>query len=359
MANNCPYRNIDTTSYWSKSVARLPSSELDPIISVKFNIDKFSKISTAGSCFAQHISKHLEDSGFNYYIAEEGNSLLSTDTKKRYNYGTFSARYGNIYTTRQLIQTTLRAFGKFHPIENTWVEKTGRIVDPFRPYIQPEGFSSERELQRDREQHFAAIRKLISEFDVFVFTLGLTELWESRRDHAVFPVCPGCGVGTYDPEKYRFRNLSVEEIVQDLGQFIDICKLYNPLGKILLTVSPVPLIATMEKKHVLTATTLSKSILRVAAETIASHYDHVDYFPSYEIITGQYSRGRYYDDDLRTVTNEGVNHVMKCFFRHYAKVELTSSKIEYQQNENGQRSSSPSKELNTIICDEDRLENYV
>ncbi|HEX2898601.1 MAG TPA: GSCFA domain-containing protein, partial [Bacteroidia bacterium] len=42
------------------------------------------------------------------------------------------------------------------------------------------------------------------------------------------------------------------------------------------------------------------------------------YFPSYEIITGSFNRGRYYSDDLRNVTEEGVAHVMRLFLRHAA-----------------------------------------
>lgn len=93
----------------------------------------------------------------------------------------------------------------------------------------------------------------------------------------------------------------------------------NPAARILLTVSPVPLIATFEDEHVLTATTYSKSVLRVAAGEAARQSGRVAYFPSYEIITGNFTRGRYYADDLREVREEGVRHVMRLFMAHYAQ----------------------------------------
>jgi hypothetical protein len=68
---------------------------------------------------------------------------------------------------------------------------------------------------------------------------------------------------------------------------------------------------------VLTATTYSKSVLRVAVETVVHQNEDVDYFPSYEIITGPQSRGRYFAEDLRSVLPDGVAQVMKIFGRHY------------------------------------------
>ena len=81
----------------------------------------------------------------------------------------------------------------------------------------------------------------------------------------------------------------------------------NPRVKVILTVSPVPLVATAEEAHVLVATTLSKSVLRVAAEVVSARGRDVAYFPSYEIITGPQARGRYFAEDLRSVTDEGVD----------------------------------------------------
>jgi hypothetical protein len=71
-------------------------------------------------------------------------------------------------------------------------------------------------------------------------------------------------------------------------------------------------------RHVLTATTYSKSVLRVACEEILGRRTGIAYVPSYEIITGSYSRGRYFAADCREVNEAGVAHVMKVFFRHFA-----------------------------------------
>ena len=85
----------------------------------------------------------------------------------------------------------------------------------------------------------------------------------------------------------------------------------------LLTVSPVPLIATYENRHVLQSTTYSKAVLRAVAQEVCDSMALVDYFPSYEIITTHAHKGRYFKEDLRDVTWGGVENVMNVFKRHY------------------------------------------
>lgn len=191
-------------------------------------------------------------------------------------------------------------------------------MDPFRPRVEPGGFASEEELAADRTRHLECVRQLFEKLDVFVFTLGLTESWEHKADHAVLPLAPGVAGGDWRPEEYEFRNYSVAEVEEDLLAFIDRLRNVNPASRVILTVSPVPLAATYERRHVLVSTGLSKAVLRVAAETCAARRDAVCYFPSYEIITGTHAGGRYFDDDLRSVKKAGVDHVMRVFFAHFA-----------------------------------------
>lgn len=312
-----PYASLPDEAFWSRSVASVASSEVDPVGKFDLKIDAETKVATAGSCFAQHISRSLRRAGFNYFVVEPGHPLLPEATREAHNYGVFSCRYGNIYTARQLLQLIYRAYGRFSPEEDTWVKAPDIVLDPFRPRVQPGGFISEAEMRADRAQHLAAVRRMFETLDVFVFTLGLTECWRSRSDGAVFPVCPGVEAGEFDPEKHEFYNQPVEDVVADLVQFRQLLRKVNPGAQMILTVSPVPLIATAEpNQQVLSATTYSKSVLRVAAETLRRRFDDVHYFPAYEVITGAFNRGAYYAADLRNVLEDGVEHVMKLFMLH-------------------------------------------
>lgn len=315
-----PYQSQPSAAFWSRAVAALPAEALNPAGPMPFAIAPGDAVVTGGSCFAQHIGPMLRAIRFNFLVTEEAHPLIDAGLARTFNYGLFSARYGNIYTARQLLQLWYRAYGAFHPREDIWAGPDGACLDPFRPRIQPGGFLSRRELELDRERHFAAVRRAFETLDVFVFTLGLTECWRDREDGAVFPLCPGVAGGDFDPARHEFHNFSVDEVASDLIQFIDTLRRRNPSCRMILTVSPVPLVATARPDaHVLAATTYSKAVLRVAAEMTARVRPGVAYFPSYEIVmSGAYGEGSYFAADRREVTAAGVAHVMRAFAETFA-----------------------------------------
>ncbi len=348
-----PYLKLPDYHFWKQAVAGVEVDGFDPVVDVPFTISTSDKVATAGSCFAQHISKRIKRSGFHFLVTESAVALSDGQTggKKEFD---FSARYGNIYTVRQLLQLFERSFGYFMPIEGYWQLPDGKFVDPLRPQIEPGGFPTIEALEADRAAHLAAVKTMFQEVDVFVFTLGLTECWVSRLDGTAYPLAPGVAGGEYDSQKYAFINFEVNEIIEDLKRFVDKLRLVNPGVRIILTVSPVPLVASYEKKHVLVSTTYSKSVLRVAADTISRQVPSVCYFPSYEIITGNYNRGKYFGDDLRSIRQEGVDHVMSVFMRH-----MTDGGEDSEQRSNVALIDDldlEMEELAEAACDEELLE---
>lgn len=347
-----PYYGKPDYQFW-KNIET--SSDLDPVVRTSFRISPQDRVVTAGSCFAQHVARHITNSGMYHFVTEPGHPVLDADVLHRHNFGMFSARYGNIYTARQLWQTIGRAYGMFSPIETSWKGKHGVVVDPFRPQIQPGGFLSESELNSDREQHFMAIRQAFEGMDVFVFTLGLTEAWLDSRDGSVYPLAPGVAGGVYDETRHGFKNFTVDETVGDMRQSIEFIRKKNPGVRIIITVSPVPLNATALDRHVVVSTAYSKAVLRVAAQQICDEFEMADYFPSYEIITAPSTRGRYFADDARSVLEEGVEHVMTTFFRHYRDGTTPTSPSVTR------RDAEPvmdSRALTELLCDEEAINNF-
>ncbi|QGM94552.1 GSCFA domain-containing protein [Methylocystis rosea] len=312
-----PYSGLADYQFWRRAIERTPFGRVDPVVAGKFKLKKSDRVATAGSCFAQHISRTLESSGLNYYVAESAPPEMAREDGVAKNYGVFSARFGNLYTARQLLQLFDRAYNRFIPKDCAWTRHDGGWADPFRPTIEPEGFATAQDVEDARIEHFSAVRSMFETLDVFVFTLGLTEGWRSRIDGAVFPLAPGVVAGAMDDQNYEFINFGVAETAGDLNAFIERLRSVNRKSRIILTVSPVPLIATYEDRHVLVSTTYSKSVLRAAAEEVVLQNEDVAYFPSYEIITGAFNRGAYFEDDLRSVRAEGVEHVMSLFLSHY------------------------------------------
>jgi len=309
-----PYAALPDRAFWRRGVVEAGDA-LAPVGEGFLRLAPSDRIATAGSCFAQHIGRALREAGFDHYVTEQAHPLLPPDVARAFGYGLFSARFGNLYTTTQLVQLVERAYGRFRPAEDGWTLPDGRLVDPFRPTATPGGYGSAAELAEDRARHLAAVRAMLEGLDVLVFTLGLTEGWVARTDGAAFPLCPGVAGGTFDPHAYAFRNLRAADVRAELGQAIAALRAVNPRARVLLTVSPVPLTATASGDHVLPATGYSKAALRCAAAEAAAELPGVWYFPSYEIITGPQARGRFFAPNLREVTPAGVATVMAAFLR--------------------------------------------
>lgn len=350
---NSPYTGLPPRAFWRTGVSEQNPLTIADLYRRKFKIDFEDRIVTAGSCFAQHIARKFTAHGYHVMNAEPAPEWLDAETAKKFGYGVYSARYGNIYTTRQLLQLTREALGLAGPRDIVW-EKSGRYFDALRPSVEPEGLESPEEVMAHRRMHLAAVRKLLGEMDLFVFTFGLTEAWVDKRNSTVFPTAPGTLAGSFDPALFEFRNFTHGEVMGDFVQFRELVHELNPKVRFLVTVSPVPLTATAGNEHVLAATTYSKSVLRSVAGELAQRFDDIDYFPSYEIIASYFSRGIFYENNLRTVHPAGVENVMRIFFEAHGVAPKAQVVAQRQSTKPGQ----VSRNVDDVVCEEALMEAF-
>jgi hypothetical protein len=315
-----PYEGLPASAFWRSAVAERPAYALADLYRKKFSVSPSDKIATAGSCFAQHISRYLRANRYEVLDVEPAPAWLPPELHTRYGFSTYSARYGNIYTVAQLLQLAKECLGRFQPADAVW-PKGDKVFDAIRPAVEPEGYRSEDELRLHRGYHLGRVRALFRHMDVLVFTLGLTEAWFHKKSGTVYPTCPGVIAGTFDEAEHAFVNLNFVQMEAMFREFLGCLQALRPEGalpRIILTVSPVPLTATASGQHVLPASTYSKAALRALAGYLSDRYEFVDYFPSFEIITNPAARGMFFDGNLRTVTPHGVAEVMKIFFAAHA-----------------------------------------
>lgn len=347
-----PYKDLPAHCFWSRGVTWVAPGDLDPMTGgALIRVDE--PVVTMGSCFAQHLSRHLASLGLDYHMTEAAPADMPAEIAKARNFGVFSARYGNVYTVRQALQLFDRAFGRFVPQDDVWpafVDGQAGYVDAFRPQIEPSPLASEEAVRAEAGHHLAAVRRVFTEAKWLVFTLGLTEAWRSRMDGAIYPTAPGVAGGRFEDHRYEFVNFTAAEVRADLIQLLHRLREVNAGCRVILTVSPVPLIATREPRHVLVSTTVSKAILRVVADEIERGHEHVHYFPSYEIITSAVHEGRYWADDLRQVTDIGVAHVMRVFTRHFL---TAAGKLAPQDSEMHAMAPVVAPQ---VVCDEEVIE---
>ncbi|HEV7438016.1 MAG TPA: GSCFA domain-containing protein [Methylobacterium sp.] len=350
-----PYSDLPAAQFWRKAVTNVPPFAVDPSPSDTFAISRADRVATAGSCFAQRVAEALRETGYNYYVTEAAPAGASPAEAQARQFGTFSARYGNLYYARQFIQLFDRAYGRFTPELTAWERADGRLVDPFRPTIEPAGFDSVAAIEAARAAHFAEVRRLFETLDVFVITLGLTEGFRWRADGAALPLAPGVAGGTYDPAQYDFVNAGAGEVAADLRGFLDRLWSVNPAARIIITVSPVPMIATYLDRHVMVSNSYSKSVLRAAAGEVCGIDDpRLVYFPSYDLVTANVNAGRYYNEDQRTVTDAGVRHVMRAFLNTFSADEAGPAPARTASDISAEFEGTAG-----VICDEEQIERSV
>lgn len=315
-----PYQGLDPRAFWRTfAEGDYPGADL---YRPKWALSKSDRIVTAGSCFAQHVGRALRANGFTVLDAEPAPVGLDPARHGENGFGMYSARYGNIYTTRQLRQLMDEAWDGPRDFDAIWT-KGDRFHDALRPNVDPKGLASPQAVKEARAAHLAAVKGVFSQADVFVFTLGLTEAWVHKASGQVYPTAPGTVAGLFDPATHGFVNFRAAEVRADLVAALSRLKAINPDLRVLLTVSPVPLTATASGNHILTASTWSKSVLRAVAGELAEDFPEVDYFPSYEIVTSTRAGVSFFEPNLRQVTEAGVARVMETFTAAHLGTEAT------------------------------------
>jgi hypothetical protein len=351
-----PYVSQQTIAFWSRAVSRNFSPEtLIDLKDATGIFDLNDRVVSAGSCFASNLIPWIEEAGLEYVRTEEL-PLPFQALEENLGYRNFSAGYGNIYTARHLRQLYEECIGIRKPVEDRW-HIDGKVIDPFRPGLAYPA-TTDHEFDLLRKQHLSATAEAFHSATVFVFTLGLTEAWQSSVDGSVFPACPGTITGTFEESAHEFVNFTVDDVVEDMVSFIELVRQKNPALKFVITVSPVPLVATATDSHVLVASTYSKSVLRVAAERICNEVSNVIYFPAFEIITGPQAPFDFFERDRRNVSQVGVAVVMGAllnginFKDSEAKAQVHPASTSNSRSKLSRVASEISKRLSKAECDE-------
>ncbi|MGH1579164.1 GSCFA domain-containing protein [Planktotalea sp.] len=352
--SNSPYSGLDARAFWSSGVAEQSPLAMDDIYRRKFGIRKSEAIATAGSCFAQHIARHLRGRSFNVMQLEPAPAGMSDEAASARSFGIYTCRFGNIYTPAQLLQLAREALDGHEPAEPIW-EKDGRFYDAQRPGVEPGGWASAEEAQMARRFHLRNVAEMFMEMDVFVFTFGLTEAWIHRETGTVYPTAPGTIAGEFDPEKYEFHNYTHSETIEAFSSFLKLMRAHRGRRlKCIITVSPVPLTATACGDHVLSASTYSKSVLRGVCGELSQRNRLIDYYPSYELITAPSSRGIFYERNLRSVSAPGVENAMRVFLNQHDP--RGAGKVPERQVK--PKEQEPDQSNDDLVCEEVLLEAF-
>ncbi len=244
-------------------------------------LSKNTKFFTMGSCFARNLSKSLNNSGYVSHHMEISEYINTTFANK-----VFVDWLGNA------------------DVDNAIRERFAELLPP--------DWSKEKTFQ------------VIKDSDVFILTLGVAPAFFDRATGDFVLPRPTALNSRVLAEKYLYRTTGVQENVENALHVIKFIRNVSPRIKIIVTVSPVPLLASFEYESAVQADCLSKSTMRLVAHEVVNNSNISDilYWPSFEIFrwAGSNSSGYFAADDGAAwhVSEEKVAGTIKAFIEMFA-----------------------------------------
>ena len=248
-------------------------------------ITKTDKVTAFGSCFAAHITEYLHGRGY---------ALMGKDLGLQAHIIRFGEGMVNTFAILQQLEWAIE---KKEMPEDLWfsADKEAVAVDP---------------AVRDETL------RIIDATDVFIITLGLTEIWYNKvNGEALWRAVPA---QYFDDNIHGFRVSTYQENYDNLSRIRELIRAKRPDAPLIFTLSPVPLLATFRPISCITASSVSKATLRVAVDQLMRDHEddaHLHYFPSYEIVKEFFVDS--YKEDNRHPKSEIVIAIMRAFERHY------------------------------------------
>ena len=244
-------------------------------------VNKTTRFFTMGSCFARNLASSLNSSGYVSHHMEISEYINTT----------FANKVFVDWLSGAEIDGAIR----------------DRIVE-----LLPPGWSKENTLE------------VIRNSDVFILTLGVAAAFFDKTTGGFVLPRPSALNSRALAEKYRFRTASVQENVDNVLYLIKFIRSISPDIKVVVTVSPVPLLASFEYESAVQADCLSKSTMRLVAHEVVnnSNLSNVVYWPSFEVFRWAGSNASNYfaadDGAAWHVSEEKVAGTVRAFVEMFS-----------------------------------------
>lgn len=289
----------------------------------KMDIDSSERFFCIGSCFAEYVRAALEKqlgmpAAPNYLSVEIDSNNMIVDMVGS------GVNHMNHYSPDSIFQELSRSLTddkNFIPLEvpgfsiknGVKVSAPGAMIfqDPYRREVF--ATSAER-LEMLSKKISLCVRDGLLLSRNFIITLGLVEVFRSKKSGAVFNQYPGYNGAGYFCSTSEFERLGSGQVESTLRNIVKLIKAINTDNKIIFSVSPVPLQKTFTEDDVFTANLYSKSVLRAGVQSVVDPGAGIFYFPSYEIAMNL-GTNFYQTRDLRHAKREYVDLIMLMFLR--------------------------------------------
>ncbi len=244
-------------------------------------LDRNTRFFTMGSCFARNLARGLLERGYAAFHMEISEYINTTFANKMF----------VDWLSGADIDAAIR----------------DRIVE-----LLPPQWNKENTLE------------IIRTSGVFILTLGVAPAFFDRETGDFVLPRPSSLNSRVLAEKYLFRTTSVKENVDNVLYLINFIRSISPDIKVVVTVSPVPLVASFEFESAVQADCLSKSTMRLVAHEVVnnSNIENILYWPSFEVFrwAGSNASNYYAADDGAAwhVSEEKVAGTIKAFVEMFS-----------------------------------------
>jgi hypothetical protein len=291
--------NFHPTDVSLRQASAIPDYVMQGLTPDEKFVTKDTAIVAFGSCFATNISNYLDRGGYN--VLNRGNN------------DAYVTRLGDgMVNTYAILQQFQWAWENKAPNVSVWHGK------------KAEDFAQSEDVRIETKALFDAA-------DLFIITLGLSEVWYDEPSGEVF--WRAVPKNAYDPERHKFRTSTHAETLANLYRIYDLVRKYRPQARILFTVSPIPLTATFRPISCLAADAVSKATIRSALDEFLSVHgqsDGVYYFPSYEAVKRLFRHQ--WGDDRRHVRRDVLDFNMMMFEHYYCAPGIPFEQLQVAYN---------------------------
>jgi hypothetical protein len=248
-----------------------------------FQLDHQSQIVLLGSCFSENIGERLSHHKFKTSINPFGTLF-------------------HPFSIFNLISKTIdqSPLDDWSILDQEDLHLSHQLHSSFKA-------DSPKALQHSFQASTETLLVTLKEANLLVLTLGTAFAYQLERNGEHVANCH-----KVPQSQFTRRLTSSDEIHNAFETVYQKLKALNPLLKVLLTVSPV-----RHTKDGLKQNSVSKSILRTAAELVKDQFEDVFYFPAYEIMMDDLRDYRFYDKDMIHPNEQAIDYIWDLFGQSY------------------------------------------
>ena len=256
--------------------------ELSPL---QNKIDYKKPVLLLGSCFSENIGKQLIKYKFNANVNPFGilynpssirksiEVLMKKDTYKKTNLGFFNGMY-----------YSFDHHSKFsNPDINVCLDNINEHLFNAADILRRAGF--------------------------LLVTLGTAYVYQHKESGIVVSNCH-----KIPQEEFHHILLPSGHIVKEYRLLLDKLRIVNPSLQVLFTISPIRHLKDGASRNL-----RSKSILVTAVHELTEEFDHVHYFPSYEIMMDELRDYRFYNEDMIHPSPVAIKYIWDKFKEYGTK----------------------------------------